>query len=155
MIGTVTEVGRCRQRNWSTRGPMRIRATLAVLARCGAVAPAGAQDKSSHTPNSVPLSTERARSYSLLNHSNRTIVAAHARMTNGDQRDLTWDQPIRPQQARNVAIPSEDCLAELTVKFQSGQSVQSGSPDCRQTRITVTDDAIQIGSNASDRPPVQ
>jgi len=61
----------------------------------------------------------------------------------------------RPRQGRNVAIPSRDCLAELTVKFASGQTMQSGSPDCRQTRITVTDDAIQIGSNASDRPPVQ
>jgi hypothetical protein len=76
-------------------------------------------------------------------------------MTNGNERDMTWDKPIRPQQARNVAMPSGDCLAVLTVKFQSGQTMQSGSPGCRQTRITVTDDAIQIGSSASDRPPVQ
>ena len=129
--------------------------SAAVLIICGAVAPAGAQDKANHVPNSVPLSTERARSYSILNHSDRTIVSAHARMTNGHERDLTWDQPIRPQQGRNVAMPSEDCLAELTVKFQSGQTMQSGSPDCRQTRITVTDDAIRIGSSSSDRPPVQ
>jgi len=134
---------------------MHIRATLAVLVICGTATPAGAQNNTSHVPNSVPLSTERARSYSILNHSDRTIVSAHARMTNGHERDLTWDQPIRPQQGRNVAMPSEDCLAELTVKFQSGQTLQSGSPDCRQTRITVTEDAIQIGSSASDRPPVQ
>jgi hypothetical protein len=76
-------------------------------------------------------------------------------MTNGDQRDLTWDKPIRPQQARDVAMPSSDCLAELTVRFQSGRTMQSGSPGCRETRITVSDDAIQIGSSASNRPPVQ
>ena len=132
----------------------RIRTTLAVLAICGAVLPANAQ-QGARVPNSVPLSTERARSYSIVNRSSHLIVAAHARMTNGDQRDLTWDQPIRPQQARDVAMPSGDCLAELTVRFQSGRTMQSGSPDCRQTRITVTDDAIQIGSSASSRPPVQ
>ena len=128
--------------------------TLAVLMICGAVLPASAQQKADR-PNGVPLSTERARSYSIVNRSSQTIVSAHARMTDGDQRDLTWDKPIRPQQARDVAMPSKDCLAELTVKFQSGHTMQSGSPDCRQTRITVTDDAIQIGSNASNRPPVQ
>jgi hypothetical protein len=132
----------------------RITATLAALAICGAVLPASAQQKTG-VPNSVPLSTERARSYSIVNRSSQIIVAAHARMTNGDQRDLTWDKPIRPQQARDVAMPSSDCLAELTVRFQSGRTMQSGSPGCRETRITVTDDAIQIGSSASNRPPVQ
>jgi hypothetical protein len=131
-----------------------VRVTLAVLAIFGAVLPASGQQKA-NVPNSVPLSTERARSYSIVNRSRQIIVAAHARMTNGEQRDLTWDKPIRPQQARDVAMPSGDCLAELTVRFQSGGTLQSGSPDCRQTRITVTDDAIQIGSSASSRPPVQ
>jgi hypothetical protein len=135
----------------------RVRTTLAALVICGATLPATAQDTTNagHVPNSVPLSTERARSYSILNRSSHPIVAAHARMTNGDERDLTWDKPIRPRQGRNVAMPSRDCLAELTVRFQSGRTMQSGSPGCRQTRITVTDDAIRIGSSASDRPPVQ
>jgi hypothetical protein len=134
---------------------MHIRATLAVLIICGAAAPVGSQDAPGRVPNSVPLSTERARSYSVLNRSDSTIVFAQARMTNGDQRDLTWGKPIRPRQGRNIAIPSRDCLAELTVKLQSGHTMQSGSPDCRKTHITVTDDAIQIGSSASDQPPVQ
>lgn len=135
----------------------RIRMLLGVLALCGPVLPARAQDNTNagHVPNSVPLSTERARSYSIVNRSSQTIVAAHARMTNGDERDLTWDKPIRPQQGRDVAMPSHDCLAMLTMKFQSGQTMQSGSPDCRQTRIVVTDDAIQIGSSASTKPPGQ
>ncbi len=132
----------------------RLRTTLAALAICAAALPATGQ-QGTRVPNSVPLSTERARSYSIANRSSDIIVAAHARMTNGQQRDLTWDKPIRPQQARDVAMPSGDCLAELTVRFQSGRTMQSGSPDCRQTRITVTDDAIQIGSSASNRPPVQ
>ena len=131
-----------------------VRITFAVLTICAAILPASAQ-QNTKVPNAVPLSTERARSYSIVNRSNQIIVAAHARMTNGDQRDLTWDKPIRPQQARDVAMPSRDCLAELTVKFQSGRTMQSGSPGCRETRITVTDDAIRIGSSASDRPPVQ
>jgi hypothetical protein len=97
---------------------------------------------------------QRAHSYSLLNRSSQVIVAAHARMTNGSERDLTWDKPIRQQQGRDIAIPGNDCLSVLTVKFSSGRTMQSGSSDCRMTRIIVTDDAIQIGSNASDRAPV-
>src|ERR1700750_2297886 len=98
-LGSAHEVGR-RQRAEPSRScdvsvqrshragePMHIRATLAVLVICGTAAPAGAQNNTSHVPNSVPLSTERARSYSLLNQSDRTIVSAHARMTNGDERD--------------------------------------------------------------------
>jgi hypothetical protein len=48
-----------------------------------------------------------------------------------------------------------DCLSRLTVKFQSGRTMETGSPDCRQTRIIVTHDALQVVSSASDRPPVQ
>jgi hypothetical protein len=33
--------------------------------------------------------------------------------------------------------------------------METGSPDCRQNKIIVTNDALQVSSNASDRPPVQ
>ena len=113
-----------------------------------------AQDSNSHLPHAAPLTMERARSYSLLNRSSDVIVAAHARMTNGDERDLTWNEPLRPQQGRNLAVSSNDCLAELTVRFKSGRTLQARAPDCRQTRIIATDSSLQIGSNASDRPPI-
>lgn len=107
-------------------------------------------------PNGAPLeSMERARSYAVINHSEETIVAAHAQMTNGDQRDLISNEPLRPRQGRNIALPSHDCLARLTVEFQSGRTMETGSPDCRQTRVVVTNDALQVNSSASDRPPVQ
>jgi hypothetical protein len=32
--------------------------------------------------------------------------------------------------------------------------METGAPDCRQTRIIVTNDELQVGSSASDRPPV-
>lgn len=113
--------------------------------------------QSGHLPNAAPLqSMQRAHSYSLVNQSNQTIVSATMRMTNNDQRNLTWNQPVRPHQGRDIAVPANDCLSVVTVKFQSGRTLQSGAPDCRQTRIIVTDDAIQIGSNgATDRPPAQ
>jgi hypothetical protein len=107
-------------------------------------------------PNAAPLDTmQRARSYSIVNRSNETIVAAHARMTNGHERDLAWNEPLRPQHGRNVALPSKDCVAKLTAKFQSGRIMQTSAPDCRETQITVTNDALQIGSSASDRPPTE
>ncbi len=125
-----------------------------LLACCAIAAPAVAQV--SQQPNAAPLKTmQRARSYSLLNRSSHTIVAAQIRMSDNRQRDLTWDQPVRPQEGRNIAVPANECLTVITVKFRSGRSMQSGSPDCRDTRITVRDDSIQIGSSASARPPIQ
>jgi hypothetical protein len=41
-----------------------------------------------HVPSAVPLSTERARSYFILNSCDRTIVSADARMANDEERDL-------------------------------------------------------------------
>lgn len=114
-----------------------------------------AQGNKASAPNAAPLSTmEKARSYAITNQSDETIVAAHARMTNGDERDLTWNEPLSPQHGRNIALPSNDCLARLTVKFQSGRTMETGAPDCRQTRVIVTNDALQVGNSASDRPPV-
>jgi len=117
---------------------------------------AWAQNAGSHLPNAAPLeSMQRARSYSVLNRSSQVIVSAEAHMTNGDVRNLNWGKPIRPQEGRNVVVPSTDCLAGLTVDLKSGHKLQtSGTPDCRANRITVTDNGIQIGSSALSKPPV-
>jgi hypothetical protein len=121
------------------------------------VAPtAWAQGDKASSPNGAPLKTmERARSYAVTNRSDETIIATHARMTTGDELDLVWNEPLRPRQGRNIAVPSRDCLAQLTVKFQSGRTMKSGSPDCRETRIIVTNNALQIGNSASDRSPIE
>jgi hypothetical protein len=117
---------------------------------------AWAQGDKAVAPNGAPLTTmEQARSYAVTNQSDETIVAAHARMTNGDERDIIWNEPLSPRHGRNVAVPSGDCLARLTVKFQSGRTMETGAPDCKQTRIIVTNDALQVVSSASDRPPVR
>jgi hypothetical protein len=117
---------------------------------------AWAQGDKASAPNGASLTTmQRARSYAVTNQSDETIVSARARMTNGDERDLVWNEPLQPRHGRNTAVPSSDCLARLTVKFQSGRTMETGSPDCRQTRIIITNDALQVGSSASDRPPVQ
>jgi plasmid stabilization system protein ParE len=79
--------------------------------------------------------------------------SAHQAEVAGDELDLIWNEPLRPQQGRNIAVPSHDCLARLTVKFQSGRTMETGSPACRQTGITVTSDTVQISSSASDRLP--
>jgi hypothetical protein len=103
-----------------------------------------------HLPNAAPLeSMQRAHPYSLKHQSSQTIVSAGIRMTDHDKRSLTWDQPVRPQRGREIAVPANECLAAWMVKLQSGHTLESGAPDCRQTRITVTDDAIPIGSNGT------
>lgn len=131
-----------------------------LLAACMAMSISTAawaqQNKTGNLPNSAPLKTmEQAHSYGLINHSKQAIISANARMTNGNVRALTWDKPILPDQGRNVAVPSNDCLASLTVHLKSGRTLQStGKPDCHATHITVTDNAIEIASPASNRPPV-
>lgn len=104
----------------------------------------------SHRPNGVPLyQQQNAHSYELVNHSGHVIVSAEARMTNGDVRDLTWGKPVLPRKGRNVAVPAKECLAVVTVRFDDGRAMRSGAPNCRQTRITVTDHAISIGNNGT------
>jgi hypothetical protein len=98
---------------------------------------------------------ERARSYAVTNWSDETIVAGHARMTNGDESDLIWNEPLSPRHGRDIAVPSGDCLARLTVKFQSGRTMKTGALDRKPMRIIVANDVLQVGSSASDRPPVQ
>lgn len=107
--------------------------------------------------NAAPLKTmERARSYAITNRSSDTIVSAEATMTNGDRRSLTWNEPLPPEQVRNIAVPSQDCLASMTVRLKSGRTLNSsGRPDCRDTRIRVSDSGISIGSAASNRPPLR
>lgn len=73
---------------------------------------AWAQGDKPSAPNGAPLKTmERARSYAVANKSDETIVAAHARTTTGNELDLIWNEPLRPLQGRNIAVPSRDCLA--------------------------------------------
>ncbi|HET7879849.1 MAG TPA: hypothetical protein VFL55_03115 [Acetobacteraceae bacterium] len=134
---------------------MRAIICLGLLGLYVAANPAAAQGNG-HLPNAAPLKTmERAHAYHLTNMSSHLIVAAHIKMSDGSERDLTWDKPVQPRQGREIAVPANECMALLTVKFRSGKTMQSGAPNCNETRIIVTDDAIQIGSSASDRPPVQ
>ena len=108
-------------------------------------------------PNAAPLTgMEKARSYAIVNQSNKVIVAAHARMTNGDVRDLTAGEPLRPGLGGDIAVPSDDCLQSLTVSLKSGPTLQlNNPPDCKVTRFIVTDTGIQPSTSASNRPPVQ
>ncbi len=130
---------------------MRHRHVLLAFTLLSTVAPAAAQDRSA--PHAAPLySEERARSYALENRSDDTIVSARAHMTNNDQRDLVWGAPVRPQKATEIAVPANECVTDLTVQFKSGRTLKTvGTPDCRNNRITVTDNSIEFKSDASNR----
>jgi hypothetical protein len=66
-----------RSQRWRPSRTGTFRATTRLLTGLG-----------EHVPNAVPLSTERARSYFILNSCDRTIVSADARMANDEERDL-------------------------------------------------------------------
>lgn len=114
------------------------------------------QGDAANLPNAAPLtSMERARSYALLNRSTEAIVEAHISMTNGDVRDLTWQQSVQPGQGRDIAVPSTDCMRSVVIKLKSGRTLEStGAPDCRLTRITVTNSNVTMDNSATNRPPV-
>ena len=106
-------------------------------------------------PNAAPLQgMKQARTYVVENHSGQTIVSAHAYMRDKQQMDLLSGHQLPYQEGRNIVVKPNACLAELTVKLKSGKVLQANGPgDCRQTRITVNANAIQIGDEASNRPP--
>ena len=112
------------------------------------IASGSALAQDGHLPNAAPLqSMQQAHSYSLLNQSSQIIVSATMRMTNHDERDLTWDQPVQPHQGRNIAVPANDCLSVVEVKFKSGQTPHS-SP---HFRCDIKDRAV-IGSITKRSP---
>jgi len=77
------------------------------------VPPAVVQGNTGHLPDAAPLQ-------GMLNRGNRVVVAAHARMTNGDVAELNRGDPTSPLQARDVVVPCNGCLASLTVELKSG-----------------------------------
>ena len=82
---------------------MRAIICLGLLGLYVAVNPAAAQGNG-HLPNAAPLKTmERAHAYHLTNMSSHLIVAAHIKMSDGSERDLTWDKPVQPRQGREIA----------------------------------------------------
>ncbi len=126
--------------------------SLLVLLSCPAFAQSGA---SAAPPNGAPLKTmQDARSYALVNRSKDFVTAVHIRMTNGDERDMTWHTPVAPQEGRDIAVPIKDCLKSVVVTFKSGRTLRtSEASDCRMTRIIVQNDAIEVGTTASNEPP--
>lgn len=130
-----------------------------MVASMTIAASAAGPSVAANLPNAAPLQTmERARSYALLNHSSDAIVAAHIHMTNGQVRDLTWQQAVRPGEGRDIAVPSTDCMRSVDVQLKSGRTLTSagtsgGTPDCRMTHITVTNNDITVGTAATNRPP--
>ena len=97
--------------------------------------------QSGHLPNAAPLqSMQRAHSYSLVNQSNQTIVSATMRMTNNDQRNLTWNQPVRPHQGHRSAGQRLPVGGDSKIPVRPHSAIRG--PRLPPTRIIVTDDAI-------------
>jgi hypothetical protein len=94
---------------------------------------------------------EQMRSFSLTNRSGDVITAAEAKMTDGKRRVLTY-APVQPNQAREIVVPRQECLASLTVRLNNGRTLRAAHlDDCKATQIVVGTQGIGIGSNANPR----
>lgn len=104
-----------------------------------------------HPAAPLTPSAAQMRSFSMKNQSGEVITSAEARMTDGKTRVLTY-APVQPNEAREIVVPRQECLAALTVHLNNGKTLRAGHlRDCKETKIFVGAHGIGIGSNLNPR----
>lgn len=94
---------------------------------------------------------EQMRSFSMKNQSGQVITSAEAHMTDGKTRVLTY-APVQPNEAREIVVPRQECLAGLTVHLNNGKILHATKlNDCKSTKVFVGAQGIGIGSNLNPR----
>jgi len=90
---------------------------------------------------------EQMRSFSLTNQSGQVITSAQAQMTDGKKRVLTY-APIQRNQAREIVVPRQECLDQVVVHLNNGQTLHADHMnDCKATKIVVGQAGIGMQSN--------
>ena len=69
--------------------------------------------------------------------------------TNGGKELYSNKDQIRPNQAANLRVAREECLAEVRIRFEDGSNLQAGDlNECKLTRIAVSDGKVELQSSA-------
>lgn len=91
---------------------------------------------------------QNSRSISIHNLAHQTVTAARVQTTDGKTWDLAKGS-IPPNQANEVIVPAQDCIAAIDVTLKNGRTLsQTGLNACRNTQIVVRDNQVTIPRQA-------
>jgi len=102
----------------------------------------GAGPALAQTQSAGPLN-QNLRSFQLVNRSHQAITAAHVTLTTREDRDMTADGPIMPDQSRQIVVDRQACVAGAVVTLKDGRTLRMDRPgDCHAPQVIVTDTGI-------------
>ncbi len=120
----------------------RLLAALALFAAAPALA-------AQQPPAASLYHQEDSRSISIQNWSGQPVTAAQVQTTDGH----TWDigKGVIPQnQAKEIIVPAQDCIANVRVTLQDGRTLGiSRANACRNTQIVVRAESLSIPTQAA------
>lgn len=87
---------------------------------------------------------QNSRSIAIHNLANQTVTTARVQTTDGKIWDIAKGS-IPPNQAKEIIVPAQDCIAEIDVTLKNGRTLsQTGLNACRNTQIEVRDNRVMI-----------
>lgn len=93
--------------------------------------------------------TQNLRSFIIRNTSDKVISEVLLASTKDGAPMYSSKDQIRPNQAANVRVGRDNCLAAVHVKFQDGSDLKAeGLNDCKMTSIVVDNGKIALQSSA-------
>ena len=93
--------------------------------------------------------TRNLRSFIIRNTSDKVISEIMLASTKDGAEMYSSKDQIRPNQAANVRVDRENCLAAIQIKFQDGSDLKAeGLNDCKMTSIVVDNGKIALQSSA-------
>lgn len=89
-----------------------------------------------------------SRSISIHNLSGQDVESARVQTTDGKVWNLS-EGAIPTNGARELIVPAQDCIANVTVQLKNGQTLTGhGLHECRNTQIVVNKDSVSIPQQA-------
>ena len=124
-----------------------MRLAQTILAALLIAAPAAAQQEGAGGRGAE--SRNNLRTYIISNDSQKVIAEVWLGSTNGGKELYSNNDQIRPNQAANLRVGREECLAEVRVRFEDGSTLRAdGLNECKLTRIAVSNAKIELQTSA-------
>lgn len=126
---------------------------LVALTGCPALALAQEKDATQSYDRAKPGSSN-IRNFTLRNTAANPITDARVRLSDDSTRVLTETGPITKSHSQTFAAPNKACLAEVTVQFEGGRTLEAkGINDCTAQTVVVEDGRILAQSSPTAGPP--
>ena len=124
-----------------------MRLAQTALAALLIAAPAAAQEEGSGGQGAQ--SRQNLHTYIVSNDSEKVISEIWLGSTKDGKELYANKDQIRPNQAVNLRVARDECLAEVRVRFADGSTLNADNlNECKLTRIVVSNAKVELRSSA-------